>query len=351
MTSKQQWLEFLQTQHAVIESDKVLSFGQSDEFSALTGKTVVAPLDDYAVIRVTGEDNADFLQNQFSNDVRQVSDSQSQLNAYCSPKGRVLSLFRLIKQEQAYFLLLPQQRLQPTLSRLKMFVLRSKVQLEDVSDTMGALGIAGENARVVAESILPAVPEDVDGCHFDGGVSVIKMPGPANRYLIFAGFDKLKDLWVKSQAHAAPAASPSWNYWNIQYGIPEVLEATSDEFVPQMLNLHSLNGVSFKKGCYPGQEVVARMHYLGKQKRRMYLAHVETGSPPQPGENVYNESNAAGQSVGKIVTTTASPQGGYDALVVMQIASVENRDRILTQQNAALKFKELPYFVEVEGNK
>ncbi len=360
MTSRQEWLEFLKTEGAVIENDKVSHFrGHENELSALQDQSrnqaLVAPLDDYGVISVDGEDNLDFLQNQFSNDVRLVSETQSQLNAYCSPKGRVLSLFRIVKQEDRYLLLLPQERLQPTLSRLKMFVLRSKVTLEDASDKMGVVGIAGDKANELVNGLVANLPQEPDACSYAEGMSIIKMAGEPSRYLIVTGYEQLKSAWNQCKQHAQPASTRIWAYWNIQTGLPEVLEVNSDEFVPQMLNLHSLNAINFKKGCYPGQEVVARMHYLGKQKRRMYLAHLDTDSPPQPGENVYSESNVSdedmGQSVGKIVTATPSLHGGYDMLVVMQIASVENRDTILTQQNTALIFKELPYIVEVEGKK
>jgi hypothetical protein len=363
-TLKQQWLEFLKTEGAVIDDNLVSHFrDRENELSALDDKRpnqiIVAPLDDYAVISVAGEDNLEFLQNQFSNDVRLVSETQSQLNAYCSPKGRVLSLFRLLKEGDTYLMLLPQERLQATLNRLKMFVLRSNVTLEDASDHKGVLGIAGDKALELLNKLTPDLPQEADASVYAQGISIIKMAGNPSRFLIVADYEQLKTVWDQCKQQfkqdALPASARIWAYWNVQTGLPEVLDANSDEFVPQMLNLHSLNAVNFKKGCYPGQEVVARMHYLGKQKRRMYLAHLDTDAAPQPGDNVYSEANVSdqgkGQSVGKIVTTSASPHGGYDVLVVMQIANVENRDTILTQQNAVLNFKELPYFVEVEGKK
>ena len=350
MTANQEWLEYLKAEGAVIENEKVAYFGAADDaLSDLNEHTIVAPLDDYAVISVSGEDSADFLQNQFSNDVRAVSETRSQLNAYCSPKGRVLTLFRVIKQGEKYYLLLPQERLQATLNRLKMFVLRSKVTLEDASAQMGLLGIAGSKATALINTLVATTPEQVDDCAYAEPLSVIRIAGEPSRYALFTDFRTLKLAWAKSKDFATPVSAKHWAYLNIQAGVPEVLEASSDEFVPQMLNLHSLNAINFKKGCYPGQEVVARMHYLGKQKRRMYLAHIDSDAEPQPGVNLYSEPDAAGQSVGKIVNITAAPQGGYDALVVVQIAAVENGDPVLTQDNTSLNFKELPYVVEVEG--
>ena len=356
MTSKQDWLEFLNNEGAVIENGTVEHFkGHDNDLVALHTQTIMASLDDYAVIKVDGDDTMDFLQNQFSNDVRLVSESHSQLNAYCSPKGRVLSLFRVIKQDSAYYLVLPRERLQPTLNRLKMFVLRSKVTLDDASEQIGLLGIAGDAATELVSSIVPNAPQEPNDCAYAEGISVISISGNPSRYLILAGYEQLKTAWNHCKQQAIPSSEKIWAYWNVQSGLPEVLEINSDEFVPQMLNLHSLNAINFKKGCYPGQEVVARMHYLGKQKRRMYLAHINSDSAPQAGDNIYNAANASdqdmGQSVGKVVTSTPSPDGGYDALIVMQIANVESGDTIVTEQKAPLNFKELPYFVEVEGKK
>ena len=352
MTAKQEWLEFLKTQHAIVENDTILHFGEvGASVPELNDQTIITPLIEVGVIGISGEDSNDFLQNQFSNDVRTVSESHSQLNAYCSPKGRVLSLFRLLKQQDRFYLLLPQERLQATLKRLKMFVLRSKVLLNDASEHWGTIGIGGANANALIQSIFSSVPEQADDCVTQEQMSAIKLSGPMNRYLLLAPYEQLITVWTQCQDKAQAVSPQNWQYLNIQSGIPEVYEATSDEFVPQMLNLHSLNGISFKKGCYPGQEVVARMHYLGKQKRRMYLAHTEGDCSPQPGDNLYSAQSESEQSVGKIVMAGSAPNGGYDVLAVMQIAAVENDETVLTQQKAALSFKELPYFVEVEGKK
>jgi len=345
MTAKDDWLNFLKTQHAAVADKHAL------EMPNLNEQTILTPLEEYGVISVAGEENRDFLQSQFSNDVRLVTEFQSQLNAYCSPKGRVLSLFRLLKQQDRYFLLLPRERLPATLQRLKMFVLRSKVILEDASEQLGAMGISGARADALIQSIFNSLPAQADDCIYKDQMSAIKLPDKFNRYLLFTTYEKLITVLSQNEHEIVISDAHAWSYLNIQSGIPEVYEANSEEFVPQMLNLHSLNGISFKKGCYPGQEVVARIHYLGKQKRRMYLAHMDSDTIPQPGDNLFSEQNESGQSVGKIVTASPSPQGGYDVLAVMQIANVENNETVFTQHKAVLHFKELPYTVEVEGNK
>ena len=352
MTNSHNWLEFLKTQGASIKNGRITGFDtRKNPLPDLLSHTVLAPLDNMAIIRVSGEDNLDFLQNQFSNDVRLVSDYRSQLAAYCSAKGRVLSLFRVIKQGDSYFLLLPRERLQATINRLKMFILRSKVIMEDASETLGVLGIAGRDAQTVIKNLMTAVPQAVDDCVSTQALTAVKIPGNPEHYLLLGDYTALEQCWLQCKQHVEAVPPDSWTYYTIQGGVPEVLEVNSDEFVPQMLNLHSLNAINFKKGCYPGQEVVARMHYLGKQKRRMYLAHITSDTAPIPGDSIYSEADATGQSVGRIVTVGDSPGGGYDVLVVMQIASVENGDPVLTGGNAPLIFKELPYAVEVEGKK
>jgi folate-binding protein YgfZ len=134
---------------------------------------------------------------------------------------------------------------------------------------------------------------------------------------------------------------------DIRAGIPNVFEDTVEAFVPQMANLQLVGGVSFTKGCYTGQEVVARMQYLGKLKRRMYHARVDAGQPPTPGTEVFSPSSDSGQGAGRIVDAAASPDGGYEVLAVLQISSADANDLQLGDiDGPALQLMELPYAFE-----
>jgi folate-binding protein YgfZ len=155
--------------------------------------------------------------------------------------------------------------------------------------------------------------------------------------------DQAPAIWLALAASANPVASASWDWLTIRAGVPVVLPATQETFVLQMINLDLIGGVSFKKGCYPGQEIVARMHYLGKLKRRMYLAHIESELPPQAGDELFS-AEMEGQASGTIVNASAAPTGGYDVLAVVQIASRDTQSIHLTSLTGpVLAFQSLPY--------
>jgi folate-binding protein YgfZ len=151
------------------------------------------------------------------------------------------------------------------------------------------------------------------------------------------------ELWKKLNSGARPAGSPCWDWLDIRAGIPCILPQTQEAFVPQMANLDLIGAVNFKKGCYPGQEIVARMQYLGKAKRRMYLAHVDTDATPQPGAELFS-MEMEGQACGLVANAAAAPGGGYDLLAVVQIASHDTYPVHLgALTGARLNFQPLPY--------
>ena len=164
-----------------------------------------------------------------------------------------------------------------------------------------------------------------------------------NRYQLNTTLQHAIALWEALAGSATAAGSSCWDWLNISAGIPVITPATQEQFVLQMSNLDLLGGVSFKKGCYPGQEVVARTHYLGKQKRRMFLAHVDSAVAPVAGNEVYSE-DMAGQACGMVINAGHAPGGGFDLLAVMQISSHEaGKVHLLTPQGATLNFLPMPY--------
>lgn len=340
-----EWKTVIEAAGAVIESGGVRHFGNpSREQQTLATGTVIADLSHTGLIAVRGPDAATFLQNQFSNDVREASQNHSQMSAYCNPKGRILACFRIFMRDDVYYLRMPRELIDATLKRLRMFVLRAKVTLEDASDTLVRIGIASPHGATELKDILGDLPEDVDGAIHNNGLTVIRLPGAQPRFEIAGEFAAAKDIWNKLSVHATPVGASVWDLLDIRAGIPTIYAATSEAFVPQMVNLHLVNGVSFKKGCYPGQEIVARMHYLGTLKRRMYLAHILSDTAPQPGDALYGSGTENTQSIGAIVTAQPAPEGGFDALAVMEIKAVENNSvHLRSSGGAALAFRELPY--------
>ena len=345
------WQSFLEQQGATLDGNRVMDFGDSNkERQATTTGHVIADLSHYGLISAEGEEARDFLQNQFSNDMRLVSDSESQISAYCSPKGRMMAAFRIFQRGETFYLRLPRAILESTLKRLRMFILRSKVTLEDASDKLVSIGFAGPEAQQRLGEILEKVPGTPNALIENNGLMVIRLPDPLPRFEIHGEPDPVIGLWRRLARQATPVGADSWSWLDIQAGIPEVLPETVEAFVPQMVNLGALDGISYKKGCYPGQEVVARMHYLGKLKRRMYRAHVTTDTVPSPGDNLYSPAETD-QSVGKIVEAQPNPKGGIDLLAVIQIATADAGDVRLTaaEDAARLEFQDLPYTVTNEA--
>ncbi len=344
------WKNYLATQGATIAEEHCQHFGNPDheKASALQGH-VLCDLSHYGLIRASGEDAENFLQNQFCNDVRKVTPKLSQLNGYCTPKGRALALFRLFQQGDDYVLRLPQEILEPLLKRLRMFVIMSKVTLQNDNDKQVSIGYSGPEAAQRLANILGSTPVANNACLHVNALTIIRVQGPQPRFEIHGSEPAVRELWEKLSPQAQPAGSDTWNLLDILAGLPDVVTATQEAFIPQMINLQALDALSFHKGCYPGQEIVARMRYLGKIKRRMYLAHADTDICPQAGDSLFSASSESAQGVGKVVSAQHSPTGGIELLAVIEIASAEQRRLHLMDVNGpTLALRELPYTIEDE---
>ncbi|MGD8886756.1 MAG: folate-binding protein [Gammaproteobacteria bacterium] len=351
MTINNDWLAFLKQQNAQLDDDqRVEHFGDPDaERRAATAGDVLCELTPLGFIKVSGEEAQSFLQNQLSNDISQVTTEHSQLNAYCNPKGRALALFRVIQFNDAYYLQLPVEVIEPVLKRLQMFVLRSKVTLEDATDQLLACGLAGPGAEQMLTGIVPTVPNHVDQSSAGDNIGITRIRGQQPRFLIYGDYQQLTSLWNQLKQQATVCSHHVWSYLDIHAGVPQIYAANVEAFVPQMMNLHSIDGVSFQKGCYPGQEVVARMYFLGKLKRRMYLAHVDSDRRPQPGNSLFNKDSKADQAIGRIVTAQPAENGGYDLLAVLQISNAQNGTvHLNSPEGEAVNFLDLPYTVALE---
>ncbi|MFN2308821.1 MAG: folate-binding protein YgfZ [Gammaproteobacteria bacterium] len=340
-----EWKDFLQRAGAEFDGqDRVIGFGnlRHELGVALTG-TVFADLSHCGLLAVRGQDAEAFLQGQLTNDVVHLDAAHSQLNGYCSPKGRLLATFRVWRDADGFLLSLPREMVEPLTQRLQMFIMRSAVTLENIGDCTGHIGVSGPQAGDELGGCVARLPSEVDGVLHSEGLSVLRIAGVQPRYEIYGPQAALMKLWDVLNVRAAPVGAPAWGLMDIMAGLPVILPATADAFVPQMVNYQAIGGVSFKKGCYPGQEVVARMQYLGKLKRQMYLARVNTEVAPQPGDEVFSPEDPL-QNAGKIVTAQPHPDGGYAVLAVVQISSREVGGVHLGGLNGPrLEFLDLPY--------
>ncbi|MDY6993768.1 MAG: folate-binding protein [Pseudomonadota bacterium] len=302
---------------------------------------VVADLSTYlGLIKVSGADAAAFLQGQFTNDVHQVTPTQSQLSAWCTPKGRILVNFRLFLREDSYYLLLPQASIEATLKRLRLYVLRAQVTLEVVP--LIAIGLAGEqSAELLTSCVDIPLPATADASITERPFTVLQLAG---RYLIVAEAQPLHTLWSCLAAQATPVTAASWQLLDILAGMPQIVPETADTFAPQMLNWQLLGGVNFKKGCYSGQEIVARLHYLGNLKQRLYLAQMDSTVLPAAGTALY--VNDSEHSVGQIMNAQIHPDGGIRLLAVLNIQTVARQAPIVDPQGISLHILPLPYVVD-----
>lgn len=308
------WQEFLGTGGARFSNEVLADFGDAAaELAAARTATIVAPLTHLGVIEVTGPDAAAFLHNQLTSDVKHLAGDAAQYSAWCSAKGRMLATFLIFRMGPAYQLQLAADLLPAIDKRLRMFVLRSKVQITDVSAACALIGLAGPEADAVlggAGLPVPATPRQTAA--FAGG-TVIRLD--ASRCQIAVQREAAAALWQELQARARPVGTSAWEWLDIRAGIPLISERTREEFVPQMASFEKLDAISFRKGCYPGQEVVARTQYLGKVKRHLYRAHAATAMAA--GDAIYSPTNPQ-QPCGMVTNAAPAPDGGYDALVIVQ---------------------------------
>lgn len=328
--STQQCHQFLQTsatQHPLC-----------DISPALINETVICDLSHLGLLQLSGADTLTFLQGQVTNDVNQLNGQIAHHSGYCNPKGRLLALFLAFAHHDHIHLQLPKELIASIAKRLKMYVMRSKVEIQDVSESIIKIGLNGAKAIELLSPLFSQIPQtDYELVSLENG-AIIKLPGNQPRFEIFTDIANAPAIWNSLALHAKVADAAYWELQEIQAGIPEVYVKTQEEFVPQMLNLDLLNGINFKKGCYTGQEIVARTHYLGTVKRRTQLAHIDSDIAQNPGDDILNSN---GDSVGKVVRCAPSYSGGYDLLAEVRLESVEAGP--LNVNGSTLNIQELPY--------
>jgi len=296
----------------------------------------VAPLTHSGLIRAQGEDAAKFLHSQLTSDFSLLGLSEARLAGFCNAKGRLQASFIGFKRSHTDLLLIcSQDLLAITLKRLGMFVLRAKVKLSDASADFVVYGLAG-SAVAEATKAMAYEPHKAWQKAEVSGISVVSLY-PAD------GIPRA--LWVAPVGTPAPtgvAMTPEqWAWGEVRSGIATVTQAIFEAFVPQMLNYESVGGVNFKKGCYPGQEVVARSQFRGTLKRRAYLAHATVAL--KAGDALFAPDDAS-QPCGLVVQAAAAPAGGFDAIVSMQISAFEAGGvRALSADGPALTLQPAPY--------
>lgn len=284
------------------------------------------------VIRVEGEDAAKFLHSQLTQDFELLGPSEARLAAFCSAKGRMLASFIGFKRSKNEILLVcSRDLLAPALKRLSMFVMRAKARLSDASDEFVLRGLAGPAVTQVAQAAgAPWSRIDV------GAASVI---------FLYPADGNARALWIAPAGAAEPVTealgTADWLGGEVRSGVATISAPVAEAFVPQMLNYESVGGVNFKKGCYPGQEVVARSQFRSTLKRRAFLAHSD--APMVAGDEVFQAGDAT-QPCATVVQSAIRPSGGFDAIVSGQVAVLQSQPlRLGSADGALVELEAMPY--------
>ncbi len=304
---------------------------------------VVCPRPDLGLLRVSGAEAATFLHAQMTNEVEKQPPGHLLLNGYCSAKGRLLATAWQWRDQGDVCLLVSRSLAAPLARRLSMFVLRAKAKVQDVSGQ----ALAGDRLAAALAALGLGVPADGQLAERSDGLVVLAQGSvplaerAIRRALLVVPRTLLPEVWSQICKHLQPADSPLWRWSDVLSGIGWVTPAVSEHFVPQMINFDLTDGVSFKKGCYPGQEVVARSHYLGKLKRRSFLGRIDAAAAPDPGTDVTSATD--GTPCGEVLLAGVDPFGAV--LVLFESQWAQARSARIGQSSIGLMT--LPYPVPV----
>jgi folate-binding protein YgfZ len=292
---------------------------------------------DLGLIRTSGKDAKQFLQGQLTCDLEEISAEQSRLGAHCDIKGRVIASFRLFFYQNNYYFLLPLNMLSLLLASLQKYAVFSKVTLTDVSKDWQKIGLYGPFLKDLLNDQKLYIAKENEVTEFNNKLS-LSIPGPTPRIILLVptsepiGF--IDALEQQNIDH--------WHLLDIMAGITTIYPETSSQFTPHQLNFPQIHGVSFKKGCYIGQEIIARTHYLGKSKSRLYRVSFQDDKPPLPGTPLFDSN----QKIEKGTLIICAKQGNcYQALICLQTQAISHSIRLGSPEGPLIDFLELPYSI------
>ena len=289
------------------------------------------------ILAVRGSDAGKFLQGQLTCNINYLNDSTSSLGARCMVKGRMQSSFRILPDADGFLLAMARELLEPQLADLKKYAVFSKAKLTDDSDAWVRFGLQeGERAL---QDLGIEVPAQIDGISRHNGLIAIAVS--TGRIELWVPAEQAEQVHAQLAAKLSQATLNDWLLGQIRAGIGQVMAQTRELFIPQMINLQAVGGVSFKKGCYTGQEIVARMQYLGKLKRRQYRVALAGENVPEPGTEIFSPTH--GSSVGEVVLAARSADGIELLAVLTADAVQDNNLHLASPDGPGLNLLSLPY--------
>jgi folate-binding protein YgfZ len=270
-------------------------------------------LDKTATIRVEGDDRIQFLQGQLTQDINLISQDKALYAGFCNPKGRVLAFMLCYVAHESIHIQLDNSIKESILKKLKMYVLRSKVSLNLLEETFTSIGFVGTKALV--ERNIQAPKNHLDIVQYQD-VMIIRIGQDGERYQLMGEASKVNEFIKLNFSAYSTMSLDDWNNLNILDGIPDIYPTTQEAFIPQSLNMDLIEGINFKKGCYTGQEIVARTHYLGKVKRRMYRAFIKSQVDLNPGDQILNKN---GEETGQLVRSAKENNEKTNLLIELRV--------------------------------
>jgi folate-binding protein YgfZ len=296
-------------------------------------ENTLTSLSHLGLIHVSGHDSETFLQGQLTCDMKLLTEKLSSPAAYCTPKGRAIASFQVIKRgNNDYFLTLSIELVEKVIKRLKIFVMRSDVSIRDVTASCSILGLTINDQKIIKLPSDLDVPTEAENSSCNESSAAIRIAENPTRFIILSTDNK-------EEQNSLTCDSNSWILQDIKSGLPLITQATSEEHIPQMFNLDLLGGISFKKGCYSGQEIIARMHYLGKLKQRTFLVSTQSKTLPEPNAAIFDDE----KKVGSVLLSARDKDNSVKMLVVMQISHEKTALKLKNNMGSAINFRDLPY--------
>ena len=335
----QGWQDFLTQQGATITAGLATSFGETPgNYPGLSA--TLTDLGDLGVLALEGTDSKRFLQGQSTSDTEQLNADTVLPGAICNAKGRMLTSYHAVEPEtDAVLLVMHRPLVDTTIDNLGKYAAFFKTTLSNASDDYRLLGISGADCESILEGQFDAIPTAINQlCITENGLLLRISP---QQFLVIVKAASAEQLWQKLALSFTPTGLAYWRLQSIRAGQASVQAETFEQFVPQMLNLQATGAVNFKKGCYTGQEIVARMQYLGKLKRRTYRVIIEASTPPQVATEIYDSAN--NKLVGSVLLAASADEKNTEMLAVLHEEQADASAFIINGETVTASIAELPY--------
>jgi folate-binding protein YgfZ len=306
------------TEAACVEADEVVHFGDPErEREIAKSSSCKAPLSHLGVVQISGPDAREFIHAQFTTDCAGLQPERSQLSAWCSPQGRVLFLFMIVDCGDEFEIIIPRSEVGPFVQRLSMYVLRAQVVIRDLADGVVVIGISVSDEGGWNPGFSPPAGRALHVTGVDPSFKAVHLDESGRRHLVYGDAREAPRFWRSCPLE--PVGREAWTLLEIYAGLPSIIQENADQFLPQSLNLDLLDGVSFRKGCYPGQEVITRVKSRGTVKHRTVIARAPCVEPPAPGTRLYRYDDQSGNSAGQVLVTARESADRVVMLVVVEL--------------------------------